>query len=90
MPPLGDFMLIKIIIIILFGFILFSLGKALFFLRNDHSSIQMARALTWRIGLSVGVFVFILLAFGLGWIKPNGIGSATVNVHGGSHLARNE
>ena len=68
-------MLIKIIVILLFGLILYSLGKALFFLRDSRSSTQTAKALTWRISLSLGVFVFLLMAFLLGWIKPHGLGS---------------
>jgi hypothetical protein len=33
----------------------------------------MARALTVRIGLSVLLFLFILLSYKLGWIQPTGI-----------------
>lgn len=33
----------------------------------------MARALAWRVGLSVALFVFILLAWSQGWIRPTGI-----------------
>ena len=69
-------MLIKIIILLLFGLILFSLAQALFFLLNKKSSIQAAKALTWRISLSLGVFAFLLLAFALGWIKPHSLTGA--------------
>ena len=72
-------MLIKIIIVLLFGLILFSLGRALFFLLDSRSSVQMAKALTWRISLSLGVFAFILLAFALGWISPHGFGNVIAN-----------
>lgn len=34
---------------------------------------RMARALTVRIGLSVALFVFILVAYKLGWIQPTGL-----------------
>lgn len=34
---------------------------------------RMARALTWRIGLSVALFLFILLSAHMGWIQPTGI-----------------
>lgn len=34
---------------------------------------RMARALAWRVGISVGLFVFILLAWALGWIQPTGL-----------------
>lgn len=34
---------------------------------------RMARALAWRVALSVGLFVCILLASALGWITPGGL-----------------
>lgn len=34
---------------------------------------RMVNALAWRIGLSVALFVFILLAWKLGWIEPTGL-----------------
>jgi hypothetical protein len=33
----------------------------------------MMRALAWRVGLSVALFLFILLAYELGWIQPTGV-----------------
>jgi hypothetical protein len=33
----------------------------------------MARALAWRVGLSVALFVCILVAYKLGWIQPTGL-----------------
>ena len=33
----------------------------------------MMRALAWRIGLSVLLFVFLLVSYKLGWIHPTGI-----------------
>lgn len=38
---------------------------------------RMARALALRIGLSVALFLFILLAWSLGWIKPTGFVAGT-------------
>jgi len=32
---------------------------------------RMARALMWRVILSIGLFLFILLAWALGWIQPS-------------------
>ncbi len=37
--------------------------------RND----QMARALAVRVGLSVALFLFILLSWYMGWVKPTGL-----------------
>ena len=34
---------------------------------------RMARALMWRVILSIGLFVFILLAWALGWIQPSSL-----------------
>ena len=33
----------------------------------------MARALAWRVGLSVALFLFVLLAWSQGWVRPTGI-----------------
>jgi hypothetical protein len=33
----------------------------------------MAYALTWRVGLSVALFLFVLLAHYLGWIESTGV-----------------
>jgi hypothetical protein len=70
-------MAIKLIIILVFLLILFNLGTALFYMMKDGGqSERMARALTWRIGLSVAAFLLLLAAFGLGWIEPHGIVNA--------------
>jgi Mn2+/Fe2+ NRAMP family transporter len=37
--------------------------------RNSH----MARALAVRVGLSVALFLFILLSWAMGWVHPTGI-----------------
>jgi hypothetical protein len=37
--------------------------------RNNH----MARALAVRVGLSVAVFLFVLLSWYMGWVKPTGL-----------------
>jgi len=33
----------------------------------------MMRALAWRVGLSVALFLCILISYKLGWIQPTGI-----------------
>jgi NADH:ubiquinone oxidoreductase subunit 6 (subunit J) len=38
---------------------------------------RMARALAWRVGLSVALFAFILLAWSLGWVQPTGLPIST-------------
>jgi uncharacterized iron-regulated membrane protein len=38
---------------------------------------RMARALALRVGMSVALFLLILLAWSLGWIKPTGFVAGT-------------
>jgi hypothetical protein len=49
-----------------------SLGKALFSMSSgpEHAA-RVVQALSWRIGLSVALFVSLLLSYHLGWIAPN-------------------
>jgi Protein of unknown function (DUF2909) len=52
--------------------IVLSLGSALVYLaRGKGESGKMAGALTIRIGLSVLLFVLLLVAWRLGWIEPH-------------------
>jgi hypothetical protein len=47
-----------------------------FMLKNGNSSQRgpnMARALAVRVGVSIALFLFILLAYKLGWIQPTGV-----------------
>lgn len=61
----------RIIIIATLLVILWSLGTALFHMSSKKGDPRkMARALTIRIALSAGLFLFILLAYALGWIDP--------------------
>ncbi len=34
---------------------------------------RMARALAWRVGLSIALFLFVLLSYLMGWIHPTGV-----------------
>ena len=65
----------KYIIALVFLGILASLGWALFYMLKDGRSKTggMARALTVRIGLSVLLFLCLLLAWKLGYIQPGGL-----------------
>jgi hypothetical protein len=52
--------------------IVLSLGSALVHLvRGKGDSKKMARALTIRVGLSILLFVLLLVAWSLGWIQPH-------------------
>ena len=50
-------------------------GKAM--LRDGRDgqpkSNRMVRALALRVGLSIALFVFILIAYQMGWIRPTGV-----------------
>lgn len=74
-------MLIKLFFIVVFVFILISLGFALFHLvrskTQDHAS-KTAKALTYRIGLSLLLLLLLFIAYALGMVKPQGI---SVNLH---------
>lgn len=62
----------KIIIILLLGTIIYCLGSAIFFmLKGKQGSTSMAKALTWRISLSLLLFILLIVAYFLGWISPN-------------------
>ena len=63
----------RILIAIAFGLILLSLGSALFYLMRDKGrSNKTVNALTLRIGLSVALFMLLLFAHWMGWIRSTG------------------
>lgn len=65
---------IKGLIIALLVFIFFSLGSALYYLMRDPAqSTRVVKALSWRIGLSLVLFMLLMLAFMMGWIQPHSI-----------------
>ncbi len=64
----------KILVAIGFILIIGSLGSALVFLMRDKGrSNRTVQALALRVGFSVLMFVFLLVAYHLGWIQPTGI-----------------
>lgn len=70
-------MLLKLIIIGLLLAVLISLALALKQLMQPTEDLthqrKLARALTIRVGLSVALFLLLLLAATLGWIRPHGV-----------------
>ena len=71
-------LMLKILIAVAFLAIVGSLGSALYFMMNDGKdgkpkSSNMARALAFRVGLSILLFICILIAWKLGYIQPTGI-----------------
>lgn len=66
--------LVKLLVVVVLVAIVFSLGSALFHLsRGTGDSQKMVKALTWRIGLSVVLFLLLLAAYFFGLIQPHGV-----------------
>lgn len=64
----------KIVVAIAFVLIIGSLCSALFFLMRDKGkSNNTVRSLAVRVGLSITLFVMILVAYKLGYIQPTGL-----------------
>lgn len=65
-------MLIKVFIVLFLLIILYSLASSFFFLVHDKGEgDRTVRRLTWRIGLSLVLFVLLWMAYWLDWIQPN-------------------
>ena len=66
----------KFVILVAFIGILGALAAAGFFMLRkggNKRSPNMARALAVRVGVSVALFLVILLSWKLGWIQPTGL-----------------
>lgn len=68
----------RYLVLLAFVAILGSLGSALYFMMRDGQdgkakTNNMARALALRVGFSILLFVCILIAWKLGYIRPTGI-----------------
>ncbi len=71
----------KIVMVLMLVAVLVALASAgVFMLRKDRPGESsksrnglMARALAVRVGLSVALFLFILLSWYMGWVQPTGI-----------------
>lgn len=67
-------MFTKVLIILVMLVILISLGSGIVFLvRDEGKTNRTVKALTWRIALSIGLFIFLILGFIFGFISPHGI-----------------
>ncbi|MCG8433194.1 MAG: twin transmembrane helix small protein [Gammaproteobacteria bacterium] len=65
---------IKLFVLIILIAILTSLGSALFYLVKDQgTSKRTVKALTFRIGLSLALFIMLLVAYATGIIQPHGL-----------------
>lgn len=67
-------MIPKIVVIVMLIAIFASLFSALVFLfREKKGSSRAAKALTWRIGLSISLFVLLMAGYYFGVISPHGL-----------------
>lgn len=66
--------MVKIIVLLLIVLILFSLASGLYYLVKDKgSSERTVKALTWRVGLSVALFLLLVAGYYLGFIPKTGL-----------------
>ena len=66
-------MVFKYLVLAMLALVLISLARALFHLtsaRPQDNGAKMVKALAWRIGLSVALFVLLIVAYYSGWIDP--------------------
>lgn len=71
------------LVIVAFVAIIGSLAAALFFMMRGHGPAEgsegaprknhMARALAFRVGFSILLFVVVLASYLMGWIQPTGL-----------------
>ncbi|MCK5871593.1 MAG: twin transmembrane helix small protein [Methylococcales bacterium] len=71
-------MMIKSLVIIAFLLIIASLGSALYTMiknKQGEDPKKTVKALTFRISVSVVLFILVIMAYATGLIKPEGIGA---------------
>jgi uncharacterized BrkB/YihY/UPF0761 family membrane protein len=63
----------KYLVVAMLVVILISLAMALFHMTSakPQDGAKMVKALAWRIGLSVALFVLLIVAYYNGWIDPH-------------------
>jgi len=70
-------LIFKIIIFLLLGLILISLGSGLLFLvRDQGKTTRVLSSLTLRIVLSISLFIMLIVGYATGLIKPHGVAPA--------------
>ena len=67
------------IVLALIGVLVALASAGLFMLRKGPADApgqrdaRMARALAWRVGLSIALFLFVMFSWRMGWIQPGGL-----------------
>lgn len=64
----------RYVVLIFVILILASLGSALYYLFKDKGgSDRTVKALTYRVGLSITLFMMLMLGYYFGWLPANGL-----------------
>jgi len=73
-------MILKILTILFLLTIVYSLASSFFFLvRDKGTGDRTVKRLTWRIGLSLALFVMLWGAHEMGWLDPSSNGPVKVS-----------
>ncbi len=65
----------KVLIVVLLVLILYNLGAGLVYMIIDKGQTKRTvNALTWRVGLSAALILFLILGIWSGFITPHGVG----------------
>lgn len=64
----------KLLVVLFLASVVFSLGTGLYYMMKDKGKGDRAvRALTWRISISIFLFILLLLGAQFGLIDPHGV-----------------
>ena len=61
---------IKMLVVALLLAIVANLGKGLYHMNHAGESAAVVKSLTWRIALSVALFVLLVVSWHFGWLVP--------------------
>ena len=63
--------MVKAVVVIGLLLIIYCLGSGAYFLVRDQQQSRMVKALTWRVLLSLLLFIFLFVAHWMGWLHPH-------------------
>ena len=67
-------MWVKVVVLVLLALAVVALFSALgSMMRGESGDGRTVKALAWRVGLSVAVFLFLILSMLMGWITPHDV-----------------
>ncbi len=68
--------IVKLPVLLVLGFIVFSLGQGMYYLAKDdgdEDQTRVVRSLTIRIALSLILFALLILGYLFGFLQPHGL-----------------